>query len=86
MPTLTFARSGKSASLSATKTVLEVAEDLDVSIDFDCRAGTCGTCKVKLLSGNCRLATDDGLSTEDRANGLILSCQAYCLDQVSVDV
>jgi ferredoxin len=78
--------SGKSADNPAAKTVLEVAEDLDVSIDFDCRAGICGTCKVKLLSGNCRLATDDALSSEDRANGLILSCQAYCLDEVSVDV
>jgi ferredoxin len=56
-PTLTFARSGKSADNPAAKTVLEVAEDLDVSIDFDCRAGICGTCKVKLLSGNCRLAS-----------------------------
>jgi ferredoxin len=65
--------------------VLEAAEDLGVNIDYDCRAGICGTCKIKLLSGNCHLAADDALSAADRANGLILSCQAHCLDEVSVE-
>lgn len=83
--TVTFARSGRSAGIAATKTVLEVAEDLDVSIDYDCRAGICGTCKVKVLSGNCRLASEEALSPTERENGVILSCQAYCLDAVSVD-
>lgn len=82
---LTFARSGRSAGISATKTVLEAAEDLDVNIDYDCRAGICGTCKVKVLSGNCRLASEEALSPAERASGVILSCQAYCLDAVSVD-
>lgn len=84
-PTLTFARSGKSVGIPAEKTVLETAEDLGVNIDYDCRAGICGTCKIKLLSGNCHLSADDALSAADRANGLILSCQARCLDEVSVE-
>lgn len=83
--TLTFARSGKSAGIPSEKTVLEAAEDLGVNIDYDCRSGICGTCKIKLLSGRCRLAADDALSATDRSNGLILSCQAYCLDEVSVE-
>ncbi|MBI3864366.1 MAG: ferric reductase-like transmembrane domain-containing protein [Planctomycetia bacterium] len=80
-----FARSGKSQTVPAGKTVLDVAEDLGVNIDYDCRAGICGTCKIKLLSGRVRLAVEDALTPADRANRLILSCQAHCFDEVTID-
>src|SRR5262249_57958169 len=50
--TLTFARSGKSLPISARQTVLEAAEDLGVSINYDCRSGICGQCKIKILAGH----------------------------------
>jgi ferredoxin-NADP reductase/DMSO/TMAO reductase YedYZ heme-binding membrane subunit len=84
-PTLTFARSGKSLPISARKTVLEAAEDLGVSINYDCRAGICGQCKTKLLAGHVTMETQDALTPLDLANNLILSCQARCLDQVVVE-
>jgi ferredoxin len=80
-----FARSGKSVVVAASKTVLDVAEEEGVNIDYDCRAGICGTCKVKLLSGCVRLAAEDALTATDRANRLILSCQAHCIDEVTVE-
>jgi len=80
-----FARSGKSAAVAAGKTVLDVAEEEGVNIDYDCRAGICGTCKVKLLSGRVRQTAEDALTAADRANRLILSCQAHCLDEVTVE-
>jgi ferredoxin-NADP reductase/DMSO/TMAO reductase YedYZ heme-binding membrane subunit len=82
---ITFARSGKSLSVDAAKTVLEAAEDLGVSINYDCRAGICGQCKIKLLAGQVTMETQDALTPVDRANNLILSCQARCLDQVAVE-
>lgn len=82
---VSFARSGKSAAVATGRTVLEMAELLGVNIDFDCRAGTCGTCKTRLLSGRVRHDTDDILTTADRANGLILCCQAHCVEDVVVD-
>ena len=33
-------------------TLLEFAEDHGLTPEFGCRSGSCGTCKVKLLSGN----------------------------------
>jgi ferredoxin-NADP reductase len=84
-PTLTFARSRKSLPISAGKTVLEAAEDLGVSINYDCRAGICGQCKIKLLAGQVTMETQDALTPVDRANNLILSCQARCIDQVAVE-
>jgi ferredoxin-NADP reductase/DMSO/TMAO reductase YedYZ heme-binding membrane subunit len=83
--TLTFARSGKSLPMSAQKTVLEAAEDLGVSINYDCRSGICGQCKTKLLAGHVTMDTEDALTPVDRANNLILSCQARCIDQVAVE-
>jgi glycine betaine catabolism B len=83
--TVTFARSGKSAPMPAGKTVLEAAEDLGVNINYDCRSGICGTCKTKLLAGRVTMATQDALDPLDRANNVILSCQARCIDQVVVE-
>jgi ferredoxin len=71
--------------MSAKKTVLEAAEDLGVSINYDCRAGICGQCKTKLLAGHVTMETQDALTPLDRANNLILPCQARCIDQVVVE-
>jgi ferredoxin-NADP reductase len=83
--TLTFARSGKSMPISARKTVLEAAEDLGVSINYDCQSGICGQCKIKLVAGHVAMETQDALTAVDRVNDLILSCQARCIDQVTVE-
>jgi glycine betaine catabolism B len=83
--TVTFARSGKSAPVAAGQTVLEAAEALGVSINYDCRAGICGQCKVKLLAGRVVMDAEDALDAMDRANNVILGCQARCVDQVVVE-
>jgi ferredoxin-NADP reductase/DMSO/TMAO reductase YedYZ heme-binding membrane subunit len=81
---VTFARSGRSGVISAEQTILEAAEHLGVSINYDCRAGICGQCKVRLLAGHVVMESDDALDQGDRANNLILCCQSRCLDQVVV--
>ena len=49
---VTFAKSGKTVSWSADDgSLLDLAEENDVSIDFGCRAGSCGTCITALKSG-----------------------------------
>ena len=82
---VTFARAGKSKPISASQTVLEASEDLGVNIEYDCRSGICGTCKTKLVSGRVTMDVEDALVGEDRANNVILSCQARCLDRVVVE-
>jgi glycine betaine catabolism B len=83
--TITFARSGKSARVPEGRTVLEAAEALGVAINYDCRAGICGQCKVKLIAGRVVMDAEDALNAGDRVNNLILSCQAHGIDQVEVD-
>ena len=82
---VTFARAGKTKPVSASETVLEAAEALGVDIAYDCRAGICGQCKTKLLSGRVAMDVQDALDPMDRANNLILSCQARCIDHVVLE-
>ncbi len=71
--------------LPADKTILEAAEDVGVNIEYSCRAGTCGVCKVKLLEGAVTMDVDDALDDEDRRTGIILACQAKASADVSID-
>jgi ferredoxin-NADP reductase len=83
--TVKFQRAGKTAELPADVTVLEAAEAAGVEIPFECRAGICGQCKTRLISGTVTMATQDALTTVDRSKGLILACQSRAAGNVIVD-
>lgn len=83
--TVTFARSDRTAPLSGRQTILDAAEAVGVPIDFQCRSGTCGTCRCRLLSGRVTMAVRDALSDEDEAEGYILACQARATGAVTID-
>ncbi|WFU20911.1 FAD-binding oxidoreductase [Bradyrhizobium sp. CB1717] len=83
--TIRFARSGKVAALPPDKSVLEVAEGAGVSIDYSCRAGICGVCKTHLLQGNVTMEVQEALTDDDKANGLILACQARSVGDLVVE-
>jgi ferredoxin-NADP reductase/DMSO/TMAO reductase YedYZ heme-binding membrane subunit len=83
--TLEFSRSGRSVGELRGQTILEIAEEEGIEIPYECRAGVCGQCKTRLLRGNVVMDAEDALDSEDRSQGLILSCQARCVDDVLVD-
>lgn len=83
--TLEFGRSGKSIRKLNGQTILDLAEANDVEIPYECRAGVCGQCKVQLVRGKVTMDSEDALSAEERSQGLILCCQARCLDEVLID-
>lgn len=85
LPTISFARSKKSAPLPPDRTVLDIAESVGVEIEWSCRSGTCGSCVVKLLSGEVSMEVEDGLDDEDRAAGMILACQARATANIAVE-
>lgn len=80
-----FIKSGKTGPLAPDQSVLEAAEAIGVAIDFSCRVGTCGTCVVPLLQGSVTMEVQDGLSSEDKARGMILACQAKSAGPLVVD-
>src|SRR5262249_27564789 len=83
--TIVFQASDTTALASADATVLDVADGAGVFIDSACRSGTCGSCRVKLVSGDIRMAVDDALTAQDRQDGDILACQATVRGAVRVD-
>ena len=82
---VTFVKSNKTAMLTPDKTILEASEEVGVNIEYSCRVGTCGICKTKLLSGKVRMDVDEALTEEDKANNIILACQARAGQDVSID-
>ncbi len=85
VPKVAFSLSQKTADLPPGKTVLEAADDNGIEIDNSCRSGTCGSCMVKLLSGQVSMEVEDALEPEDKANGYILACQAVATKDVVVE-
>ncbi|WP_437656829.1 FAD-binding oxidoreductase [Sorangium sp. So ce1182] len=84
-PLVSFSTSGKSARIRDGKTVLDLADEIGVSIDSSCRAGTCGVCKVKLASGEVTMAVEDALDASEKASGVILACQARPRGDIAVE-
>ncbi|SPP66362.1 2Fe-2S iron-sulfur cluster-binding protein [Nitrospira lenta] len=93
-PLVTFSKNNKSANIRVDlqtgdsppkQSILELSEELGIGIDFSCRVGTCGLCKVKLTSGEVEMAVQDALDADDTANNIILACQAKPKGEVTVE-
>lgn len=84
-PLVIFSKNNKSAKIHVDQTLLELSEELNIGIEFSCRVGTCGICKVKLTEGEVDMAIDDALDADDNAKGLVLACQAKPKTPVTVE-
>jgi ferredoxin len=56
-----------------------------LGVDNACRSGTCGSCRVKLVSGNVRMAVQGALTEEDKPQNYILTCQAQIGSDFAVE-
>ena len=65
--------------------LLDAAIGAQIQIDYGCRAGVCGRCKALLIEGEIELENDFALSAEEKAVGMILTCQARALGPVAID-
>ena len=93
-PLVTFSKNNKSAKIHVDlqrgdsppkQTILELSEEIGIGIEFSCRVGTCGVCKVKMTSGEVEMAIEDALDPSDKTNGIILACQAKPKGEISVE-
>jgi ferredoxin-NADP reductase len=73
---VTFALSGRTAAVGATRTLLDAAEAEGVPIPSSCRAGVCQSCRTRVTEGDveCR---SDVLDPEDRSAGFVLPCVSW---------
>jgi ferredoxin-NADP reductase len=97
-PLVTFSKSNKAARLGIDRTgeqaalntgswqtILELSEELGIGIDFSCRIGVCGVCKVRMTAGEVDMAVQDALDDDDKVNSIILACQAKPKTDVTVE-
>jgi ferredoxin-NADP reductase len=66
------------------ETLLETLERHGYRPDFECRAGACGTCKLRLLAGQVQGGDGGGLTPAERAAGYVLSCSAVPTGDVTL--
>ncbi len=80
-----FATSKRSVEVPRASTVLEAAESIGLDLPYECRSGICGQCKTRLVSGEVTMESENALTQDDRAKGMILACQAHAKGTVTVE-
>lgn len=68
--------------------LLKTALEANLAWPNDCRVGSCGTCKCRLVEGKIRPLADFSyvLDGEDLQNGYILACQTQLKSDIEVEV
>ncbi len=82
---LTFSVSKKVVPLLPNQTILEAGEAAGMELDYECRSGVCGTCKKRMVAGSVTMDVEDALSPKDKADNMILLCQAKATQPVTVE-
>ncbi len=66
-----------SFEVGAEESVLAAALRVNLNLAHDCKSGTCGTCRVKLIEGEISYREEPmGLLPEEASEGYALACQA----------
>ncbi len=59
------------------KDILGAALDAGLEPPYACQSGICASCRAKLLKGEVRTEIQEGLTEDEKAEGFILTCQAF---------
>ena len=67
-------------------TILRAGLRAGLGLSYECSVGSCGTCRVELLSGEVETVWADapGISERDRARGRRLACQSRALGPCAI--
>ncbi|MGD1991092.1 MAG: 2Fe-2S iron-sulfur cluster-binding protein, partial [Chromatiales bacterium] len=66
---------GRTFEVSEGETILDAALRQNVILPYGCRSGNCGTCQVKLLSGDMHYPHGDPPGLTDEKDAMLI-CQA----------
>ncbi|MGQ7248731.1 FAD-binding oxidoreductase [Halomonas sp. V046] len=80
-----FQASGKSVRVAKGTMLFEAAANAELTIPKGCGMGICGTCRVKVLSGETDMQHNGGITDEEVALGYVLSCCTSVNGAVEVD-
>ncbi len=79
-----FTKSGIAIKTNGKKTLLDLAEAHGIELDYSCRAGYCGDCKVK-AKGQVKMPVGAEISDSEKAEGFVFTCCGFPQGDVEVD-
>lgn len=72
--TVNFTLSGRSTESNQGVTLLEAVKEAGLNLPSACNFGVCGTCKVKIMSGETHMVHNGGISDSEVEDGFVLAC------------
>ncbi|KLU25442.1 ferredoxin oxidoreductase [Caballeronia mineralivorans PML1(12)] len=82
---VSFAKSNREIECGSAQHVLDAAKKSGVRLPASCTQGMCGTCKVKLLSGEVEMKHNGGIRQREIDQGMVLLCCSKPLTDLVVD-
>jgi ferredoxin-NADP reductase len=82
---VSFARSNREIECGSGQQVLDAAKKAGVRLPASCTQGMCGTCKVKLVSGEVAMKHAGGIRQREIDQGMVLLCCSKPLTDLVVD-
>ncbi|MER9344924.1 iron-sulfur cluster-binding domain-containing protein [Mesorhizobium sp. M0601] len=75
---------GKNFPAKPGESIVAAAAASGLRIPTGCGEGSCGTCRVRLMSGQVDMRDQGGISRRDKAVGYILACCSYPLSDLEI--
>jgi ferredoxin-NADP reductase len=82
---VSFTRSNREIACGPDQHVLEAARQAGVRLPASCTQGMCGTCKVKLVSGQVEMKHNGGIRQREIDQGMVLLCCSKPLTDLVVE-
>jgi ferredoxin-NADP reductase len=82
---VSFAKSNREIECGSGEHVLDAAKKAGVRLPASCTQGMCGTCKVKLVSGEVSMKHAGGIRQREIDQGMVLLCCSKPLSDLVVD-
>jgi ferredoxin len=82
---ISFSQSGRTVPCRADQSILTAAEGASLPLPFSCREGRCGTCRVRLVSGQVDMKHAGGIRQRQIDQGDILVCCSRPLSDLVIE-
>ncbi|MCL4761544.1 MAG: 2Fe-2S iron-sulfur cluster binding domain-containing protein, partial [Burkholderiales bacterium] len=82
---IVLARSGRTLHIPADRSILEVLRDAGVHVRSSCEAGSCGSCRTRLIAGDVE-HRDFVLNDSERESQMMVCCSRARSGNLTLDV
>ena len=79
-----FAKSAKNVTTDGEASLLDLAEANGIEINYGCRSGSCGDCKVQIAKGTVDYGEHCEITDDEKKKGLAYACIARPLSDLEV--